>query len=104
MKRALDCLAADGKLTTGDKGNLHLNLLTKPYSTAAARSMGRNTLTVMEKTKMIVLSTKGEYLPNPESLFLVMANQKLGTPAVEPVEAEAVEAEVEPVAEEEAVA
>jgi len=101
MKRALDCLAADGKLTTGDKGNLHLNLLTKPYSTAAARSMGRNTLTVMEKTKMIVLSTKGEYLPNPESLFLVMANQKLGTPAVEPVEAEAVEAEVEPVAEEE---
>jgi hypothetical protein len=92
MKRALDCLAADGKLGTGDKGNLHLNLLTKPYSAAAARSMGRNTLTVMERTKMIVLSAKGEYLPNPESLFLVMANQKLGLTAA------VVEAEVEAVA------
>jgi len=105
MKRALDCLALDGKLGTGDKGNLHINLLTKPYSAAAARSMGRNTLTVMERTKMIVLSAKGEYLPNPESLFLVMANQKLGLtaapveaePAVEPV-IEAVEVEVEAVA------
>jgi hypothetical protein len=56
MKRALDCLAANGKLTMGAKGNLRLNLLTKPYSAAAARSMGRNILTVMEKTKMIVLS------------------------------------------------
>jgi hypothetical protein len=92
MKRALDCLALDGKLGTGDKGNLHLNLLTKPYSAAAARSMGRNTLTVMERTKMILLSAKGEYLPNPESLFLVMANQKLGLTAA------VVEAEVEAVA------
>ena len=68
MKRALDCLAQDGKLATGDKGNLHLNLLSKPYSPAAARSMGRNTLTVLEKLRMITLSAKGEYVPNADSM------------------------------------
>jgi hypothetical protein len=79
LKRALAVLHADGKITTGDNGNLHKNLLTKPYSASAARSMGRNTITVMEKTKMIVASgTKGEYVPNPSSLFLSFANEMSG--------------------------
>jgi len=107
LKRALDVLAADGKITTGDKGNLHLNLLAKPYSVSAARAMGRNTLTVMEKTKMIVAGTKGEFLPNPQSLFLAMAQQMLN-PASEPLPEEpgvetpaaAEPAPVEPVVEE----
>lgn len=85
LKRALDVLAADGKITTGDNGNLHKNLIAKPYSPSAARAMGRNTVTVMERTKMIVAgATKGEFLPNPGSLFLVMAQQLMGTePAAE---------------------
>lgn len=34
LKRSLDILAADGKITTGENGILHKNLLTKPYSRA----------------------------------------------------------------------
>jgi hypothetical protein len=82
LKRALDVLAADGKITTGDNGNLHKNLIAKPYSPSAARAMGRNTVTVMEKTKMIVAgANKGEFLPNPSSLFLAMANEMTGLSA-----------------------
>jgi hypothetical protein len=95
LKRALDVLAADGKITTGDKGNLHINLLAKPYSVSAARAMGRNTLTVMEKTKMIVAGAKGEFLPNPQSLFLAMAQQMLN-PASEPLAEEPVTEEPTP--------
>jgi hypothetical protein len=84
FKRALDVLAADGKIQTGDNGNLHKNLLSKPYSPSAARAMGRNTVTVMEKTKMIVQTGKGEFAPNPNSLFLMMAQQAMN-PASEPL-------------------
>ncbi|MEZ2310800.1 hypothetical protein AB6809_29570 [Paraburkholderia sp. RCC_158] len=101
LKRALDVLAADGKITTGDNGNLHKNLIAKPYSPSAARAMGRNTVTVMEKTKMIVAgATKGEYLPNPASLFLVMAQQLTGA---EPVAEEPAVETPAPVVEEPAV-
>ncbi|WP_087670343.1 hypothetical protein [Caballeronia humi] len=85
LERALDVLAADGKITTGDNGNLHKNLIAKPYSPSAARAMGRNTVTIMQKTKMIVAgANKGEFLPNPKSLFLLIAEQNLdpASPAV----------------------
>jgi hypothetical protein len=89
LKRALTVLHADGKITTGDNGNLHKNLIAKPYSTSAARAMGRNTITVMEKCKMIVASgTKGEYVPNENSLFLGFANEMMGFAAA-PEEASA---------------
>jgi hypothetical protein len=42
FKRALDVLAADGKIQTRDNGNLHKNLLSKPDSPSTARAMGRN--------------------------------------------------------------
>jgi hypothetical protein len=90
LKRALDVLAADGKIQTGDNGNLHKNLLSKPYSPSAARAMGRNTVTVMEKTKMIVQSGKGEFVPNPSSLFLAMANEMV-KPAAGPAATTVVE-------------
>jgi hypothetical protein len=101
FKRALDVLAADGKIQTGDNGNLHKNLLSKPYSPSAARAMGRNTVTVMEKTKMIVQTGKGEFVPNPNSLFLMMAQQAMN-PASEPLPEEPVAEEptVEPTVEE----
>ncbi|MDP9155321.1 MAG: hypothetical protein M3O74_13835 [Pseudomonadota bacterium] len=99
LKRALDVLAADGKITTGDNGNLHKNLIAKPYSPSAARAMGRNTVTVMEKTKMIVAGAKGEYLPNSGSLFLLMAQQNLNPAAVEPAVEEPAAAVEAPAAE-----
>jgi hypothetical protein len=87
--RALNVLHDDGKIATGDGGNLHKNLLKKPYSPSAARAMGRNTITVLEKTKMIVATkVKGEYAPNPNSLFLMMARQMLSAPIVAEAAAE----------------
>ncbi|HDR8859213.1 TPA: hypothetical protein QDA74_003711 [Burkholderia territorii] len=77
-------LVADGKITTGENGNLHKNLIAKPYSVSAARSMGRNTVTLMEKLKLLVPSgEKGTFVPNPESLLLMAAQARL-TPAAEP--------------------
>ncbi|RQT26013.1 hypothetical protein [Burkholderia contaminans] len=79
LKRALDVLVADGKITTGENGNLHKNLIAKPYSVSAARSMGRNTVTLMEKLKMLVPSgEKGAFVPNQESLLLMAALAKHG--------------------------
>ncbi|MGN8188701.1 hypothetical protein ACTJLD_22195 [Burkholderia sp. 22088] len=79
LKRALDVLVADGKITTGENGNLHKNLIAKPYSVSAARSMGRNTVTLMEKLKMLVPSgEKGTFVPNQESLLLMAALAKHG--------------------------
>lgn len=67
---AFKVLSADGKLTTGDNGNLHAALLKKPYSPSAARAMGRNTITLMEKLKVINKTAKGEFVANPNSLLL----------------------------------
>ncbi|CAG9228546.1 hypothetical protein [Burkholderia vietnamiensis] len=79
LKRALDVLIADNKITTGENGNLHKNLLAKPYSVSAARSMGRNTVTLMEKLKMLIPSgEKGTFVANPESLLLMAALSKHG--------------------------
>lgn len=123
LKRALDVLIADNKITTGESGNLHKNLLAKPYSVSAARSMGRNTVTLMEKLKMLVPSgEKGTFVANPESLLLMAALSKHGVtrapeadaaapvadpaaPAVEPeVPAAAPEATVDETAAEETAA
>ncbi|KVH56779.1 hypothetical protein WS89_22640 [Burkholderia sp. MSMB1072] len=85
LKRALDVLVADGKITTGENGNLHKNLIAKPYSVSAARSMGRNTVTLMEKLKMLMPSgEKGAFSPNPESLLLMAALAKHGGSGVAP--------------------
>lgn len=78
ISRALTLLFKDGKIKTGDKGNLHLNLLSKPYSPAAARAMGNNTVAALKLFKMIQKNEAGEYVANPESLMLMKANGLLG--------------------------
>lgn len=78
ITRAFKVLAADGKLETGDKGNLHLNLLAKPYSQGAASAMGRNTINLMAALKVINKTDKGVFVANPESLLLSIVNGKLG--------------------------
>jgi hypothetical protein len=72
---ALNVLARDGFIQTGDKGNFHAALLAKPYSPAAARAMGNNTIHMMKDLKVLV-GEKGRYVANPESVYLsVLAGQ-----------------------------
>ena len=70
-------LAADGKIVTGDKGNLHQTLLAHPYSAAAARAMGNNSVAVLEAFKVIKKGEAG-FVPNIESLMLLKVNAMLG--------------------------
>lgn len=74
---ALKLLKTDGKITTGENGNLHLELI-KKYSKGSANSMGNNTIAAMRALKMITLSSKGEYAPNPASLYLMKLNPMIG--------------------------
>lgn len=78
IKRALTILAAEGKITTGKEGNLLANLLARPYSEAAARAMGGNTISMLEDLRVLTKDSKGTYLANPDSLLLAKANALLG--------------------------
>jgi len=78
VKRAFEVLKSNGKITTGDKGNLHQNLLARPYDVSSARAMGNNTIAMLRHLKVIVAGEKGEYLPNPNSLILMKVNGQLG--------------------------
>lgn len=74
IARAFTLLHKDGHIKTGDKGNLHENLLSKPYSPSAARAMGNNTIAAMRDFKVIVKDEEGKYVANPESLILMKVN------------------------------
>lgn len=78
IQRAFTLLHKDGHLTVGEKGNFHQNLLAKPYSAAAARAMGNNTLAAMRDFKVIAKDAEGKYVANPESLILMKVNGMLG--------------------------
>lgn len=78
MQRAFKVLAETGTITTGKDGNLLANLLARPYSPAAARAMGANTVSVLEDLKLIIPDGKGAYRANSESLLLAKANALLG--------------------------
>lgn len=78
ITRALTLLKNDGHIKTGDKGNLHANLIAKPYSPAAARAMGNNTVAALRDLKLIAKGADGSYVANPESLMLIKVNGMLG--------------------------
>jgi hypothetical protein len=77
MKRAITVLHQDGKITTGAKGNLYTNLLSKPYSTGTAASQS-NQMQMMLPILGMTLKSKGEMTPNPHSPLLQMAYAGLG--------------------------
>lgn len=77
MLRALTILKKDGVLTRGAEGNLHKDLLARPYAENSARSMGDNTLRVLVGLKMVVPGEKNSLIANPESLLLMKANSLL---------------------------
>lgn len=78
MKLALTVLNRDGYLTTGKEGNYLAALLAVPYSPAAARAMGGNTVAVFEDLKLITPDGKGRFIANPDSLLLAKVNSMLG--------------------------
>jgi hypothetical protein len=68
---ALSLLKTDGKLTTGNEGNLFKKLVAHPYSPSAAKAMGGNTLLALKGLKVVVAGTNGDYIENPDSLILM---------------------------------
>jgi hypothetical protein len=78
IRMAVTTLHEDGKLETGDTGNLHLRLVGVPYSPQSARSMGRNTISLMEKLRMVVKTEKQTYAANPKSIYLAATLDRLG--------------------------
>ena len=77
IARAFKMLHKDGFITVGEKGNLHQDLLAKPYSPAAARAMGNNTLAAMRDFAVIQKDAEGRYVANPESLILMKVSSML---------------------------
>lgn len=77
LKRTLTVLHEKGELTSGDKGNLQINLLSKPYSVGTARSQA-NQMFMALPLLGITVKEKGRMVANPDSVLLPMANAKLG--------------------------
>lgn len=77
IETTIRLLAADGQLTTGDKGNVISALVAHPYSIGAARAMGNNTINMLRNLQMVDLGAKGVLVPNPDSLLLQVVAGKL---------------------------
>lgn len=74
---AMKLLKSDGKITTGEKGNLFAEL-SKTHAKSSANAMGNNTIGAMRVLKMVVSNEKGEYVPNPQSLYFLKISGMLG--------------------------
>lgn len=77
MRRTFRVLHAKGELTSGDKGNLQLDLLAKPYSMGTARSQANQMFMALPELG-ITVKEKGKMVPNPDSALLPAINAKLG--------------------------
>lgn len=71
IRRAVQLLITEGELTSGDKGNLQQNLLSKPYSLGTARSQSNQMFALLPALKMTIRE-KGRMVPNPDSVLLMM--------------------------------
>lgn len=77
MKRAFKVLARDGEITTGDKGNLIGELLSKPYSPGTARAQAGQIVSLFPMLK-ITTKEKGKLVANPNSMILMKAKTDFG--------------------------
>lgn len=77
-RRAFTVLLKDGSLISGDKGNLHENLLAKPYSVGTARAQSGQMFSMFQQLKIVNKSDRGVYDANPDSVILQVMKQKLG--------------------------
>jgi hypothetical protein len=77
MRRAFTVLHDQGQLTSGDKGNLQQNLLTKPYSLGTARSQANQMFMLFPELRLTV-KHKGGMVPNANSVLLPLIYDRLG--------------------------
>jgi hypothetical protein len=77
LKRTFNVLHREGKLTSGDKGNLQTDLLAKPYSIGTARSQA-NQMFMAFPVLGLTKKEKGVMVANDNSPLLAMINAKLG--------------------------
>lgn len=77
LKRAITVLHKDGELTSGDKGNLQQNLLSKPYSVGTARSQANQMFMALPELQLTI-KERGRMVPNPNSPLLIGAYAALG--------------------------
>lgn len=78
MKRTLKVLVRDGYIASGDKGNLHAELLSKPYSVGTCRAQAGQMLQMLPMLKIALPDGKGRLKANPDSLILLKARTELG--------------------------
>jgi hypothetical protein len=78
MRRTFSVLARDGFITSGTKGNLHAELLAKPYSDGTCRAQAGQMYEMLPMLKIATLSEKGKFVANPESLILMKVKAELG--------------------------
>lgn len=77
LERTLRLLAKDGQLTSGDKGNLQIDLLAKPFSLGTSRSQSNQMFMALPEVG-VCLKEKGRMVPNPDSTLLPIINSMLG--------------------------
>lgn len=70
MQTALDLLESDGKITSGEKGNLVEALLKSGKTIATSRAMANNTITAMRTLRVIIGKEPQVFYANPESVIL----------------------------------
>lgn len=77
IQHAFRLLKEEGKLTTGDEGNLLKALTGEGKTLATARAMSNNTVAAMRTLKVISKGADG-HVANPDSLVLMKVNSMLG--------------------------
>lgn len=80
LLRSFSVLFKDGELTSGNKGNLQTNLLSKPYSPGTASSQSSQ-MFMLFPLLGITLKEKGRMIPNPDSAILEVMKLKMGVDA-----------------------
>lgn len=78
MRRSFTVLLKDGSLISGEKGNLHADLLAKPYSVGTARAQSGQIFSLFPQLKIVIKSDRGVYVANPDSVILQAMKQRLG--------------------------
>lgn len=78
MERTFRVLARDGEIISGDKGNLHAELLSKPYSVGTCRAQAGQMMAMLPMLMIATKSEKGKLVANPASLILMKAKAELG--------------------------
>ena len=78
MKRTFTVLARDGYITSGDKGNLHAELLAKPYSLGTCRAQAGQMTSMLPMLKIVTQEARGKYVLKEDSVIFMKAKADLG--------------------------